>query len=51
MVPSEMLRCWKDRWDERQLVLAVGGLVLAFVLAAAALVQEYSSPVMLALLR
>jgi len=41
---GEMLRCWRGRWEERSVVLTVGGFVLAFVLGAAVLVREYSTP-------
>ena len=41
---GEMLRCWRGRWEERRVVPTVGGFVLAFVLGAAVLVREYSTP-------
>ena len=43
----ELLRCWKDRWEERHVALAIGALVLAFVGGAALLIQTYSSPELL----
>lgn len=43
-----VLQCWKGRWAETAVVLAVGGVLLAFVVGAVALVQQYSAPVLLA---
>jgi len=46
----ELLRCWKGRWAETSVVLMVGGVFVAFLLGAVALVHDYSTPVVLALL-
>ena len=43
----ELLRCWKGRWAETSVVVMVGLVVVAFVLGAAALVHDYSTPVVL----
>ncbi len=46
----ELLRCWKGRTEERALVLAIGGFLVASVVGTAVLVQEYSHPTLLAAL-
>ena len=43
-VAVELLRCWRGRWAERTLVMAIAGLVAAFVLGAVILVREFSAP-------
>jgi hypothetical protein len=47
----ELLRCWKDRWEERNLVATMTAFVVALVVGAAILVQEYSAPTVFASLQ
>jgi hypothetical protein len=44
----ELMRCWKGRWAETSVVVMVGGVLMAFVVGAVALVHTYSAPVFLA---